>query len=114
MLTRQKTEIKRIIRVKDIVIVSIKVIINVSISYNENLPFDRDFLFESQCAEYLDDDDDVLTHIVDVEFHHVMIKNIINYVVQLSKRTRLDSIIEFNQQKCYNFTFDAKFLTTEK
>ena len=83
-------------------------------SYNENLSFDRNFLFELQCAEYLNDDDDVLIHIIDVEFHHVMIRNIINYVVQLSKRIRLDSIIEFNQQECYNFTFDAKFLTIEK
>ena len=114
VLIRQKTEIKRIIRVKNIVIVSIKITINVSMSYNEDLSIDRDFLFESQCAKYLNDDDDVLAHIVDAEFHHVMIKNIINHVVQLSKRTRLDSIVEFNQQKCYNFTSDAKFLITEK
>ena len=114
VLTRQKIEIKRIIRVKSIVIISIKIIINVSMSYNENLSFDRNFLFESQCVEYLNDDDDVLIHIVDVEFYHVMIKNIINYVVQLFKRIRLDSVIEFNQQECYNFTFDAKFLATEK
>ena len=96
VLVKQKIEVKRIIRVKNIVIVSIKIIINVSMSYNEDLSIDRDFLFESQCAKYLNDDDDVLTHIIDVEFHHVMIRNIINHVVQLSKRTRLDSIIEFN------------------
>ena len=78
------------------------------------MSIDRDFLFESQCAKYLDDDDDVLIHIIDVEFYHVIIKNIINHVVQLFKRIRLDSIIEFNQQKCYNFTFDAKFLIIEK
>ena len=114
VLTRQKAEIKRIIRVKNIVIMSIKIIINVSISYNENLSVDRDFLFESQCAKYLNDDDDVLIHIIDVEFHHVMIKNIINYVVQLFKRIRFDLIVEFNQQKCYNFTFDTKFLIIEK
>ena len=83
-------------------------------SYNENLSIDRNFLFESQCAKYLNDDDDVLIHIFDVEFHHVIIKNIINYVVQLFKRIRFDSIIEFNQQKCYNFTSNAEFLTTEK
>ena len=65
-------------------------------SYNDDLSTDRDFLFESQCAKYLSDDDDVFAHIVDVEFDHVMIKNIINYVVQLFKRARLDSIIEFN------------------
>ena len=114
VLIKQKIEIKRIIRVKNIVIVSIKVTINVSMSYNENLSADRDFLFESQCAKYLDDDDDVLIHIIDAEFHHVMIRNIINHVVQLFKRIRFDSIIEFNQQECYNFTFDAEFLTTEK
>ena len=114
MLTKQKMKIKRIIRVKNIVINSIKIIVNVSMSYNENLSIDRNFLFESQCAKYLNDDDDVLTHIIDVEFYHVIIKNIINYVVQLFKRIRFDSIIEFNQQKCYNFTFDAKFLIIEK
>ena len=114
VLSKQKIKIKRIIRVKNIVIMSIKIIINVSISYNENLSIDRDFLFESQCAKYLNNDDDVLIHIIDVEFHHVMIKNIINYVVQLFKRIRFDSIIEFNQQKCYNFTFYAKFLIIEK
>ena len=82
-------------------------------SYNDDLSADRDFLFESQCAKYLNDDDDVFAHIVDVELDHVMIKNTINYVVQLFKRARFDSIIEFNQQKCYNLTFDAKFLIIE-
>ena len=113
VLTRQEIEVKRIIRVKSTVIVSVKITINVSVSYNDDLSADRDFLFESQCAKYLDDDDDVFAHIVDVEFDHVMIKNTINYVVQLFKRARLDSIIEFNQQRCYNLTSDAKFLATE-
>ena len=113
VLTRQEIEMKRIIRVKNIVIISIKIIINVLMSYNDNLSTDRDFLFESQCAKYLNDDDNVFAHIVDVELDHVMIKNIINYVVQLFKRVRLDSIIEFNQQRCYNLTFDAKFLIIE-
>ena len=113
VLTKQKVEVKRIIRVKSIVIISIKITINVSMSYNDDLSIDRDFLFESQCAKYLNDDDDVFAHIVDVEFDHVMIKNTINYVVQLFKRARLDSVIEFNQQKCYNLTFDTKFLVIE-
>ena len=113
VLTKQKVEVKRIIRVKSIVIISIKIIINVSMSYNDDLLIDRDFLFESQCAKYLSDDDDVFAHIVDVELDHVIIKNTINYVVQLSKRARLDSVVEFNQQKCYNLTSDAEFLTIE-
>jgi hypothetical protein len=47
VLTKQKVELKRIIRVKNIVIVSIKIIVNVSMLYNENLSIDRNFLFES-------------------------------------------------------------------
>ena len=113
VLTRQEIEVKRIIRVKNIVIKSVKITINVSMSYNDDLSIDRDFLFESQCAKYLNDDDDVFAHIVDVEFDHVMIRNIINYVVQLFKRVRLDSVIESNQQKCYNLTSDAEFLAIE-
>ena len=113
VLIKQEVEMKRIIRVKNIVIISVKITINVSMSYNDDLSIDRDFLFESQCAKYLNDDDDVFAHIIDVELDHVMIKNIINYVVQLFKRARLDSIVEFNQQKYYNFTFDAEFLIIE-
>ena len=75
VLIRQEAEVKRIIRVKNIVIISIKITINVSMSYNDDLSTDRDFLFESQCAKYLDDDDDVFAHIVDVELDHVMIRN---------------------------------------
>ena len=114
VLIKQKVEMKRIIRVKNTMIISIKIIINVSMSYNDDLSIDRDFLFESQCAKYLNDENDVFAHIVDVEFDHVIIKNIINYVVQLFKRVCFDSIVEFNQQKCYNLTFDAKFLIIEK
>ena len=114
VLIKQKIEMKRTIRVKNIVIISIKIIINVSMSYNDDLSIDRDFLFESQCAKYLNNDDDVFAHKIDVELDHVMIKNIINYVVQLFKRARFDSIVEFNQQKCYNLIFDTEFLIIEK
>ena len=113
VLTRKKVELKRIIRVKNNVIISIKIIVDVSMFYHDNLSNDRSFLFESQCVEYLNDDDDVFVHIIDVELNHVMIKNTIDYVVQLFKRVRFDSIIKFNQENCYNFIFDVEFLIIE-
>ena len=113
VLIKKKVELKRIIRVKNNVIISIKIIVDLSIFYYDNLSNNRDFLFESQCIEYLNDDDNVFVHIIDVELNYVMIKNTIDYVVQLFKRVRFDSIIKFNQQDCYNFTFDVEFLIIE-
>ena len=112
VLARKEAGLKRTIRAKGSVIVPAKTTVDVPVSYYGNLPDDRDFLFEPQCAEYLGDDGGVFAHIVDAELDHVMIRNTTDYAVQLPKRARLGSVVEFNQQGCYNLTPDAGFLAT--
>ena len=101
---------KRIIRFKINFKISIEIIVQMSISYHDNLSNDRDFFFEFQCNQFLDLNENVFVHIVDAFLNHVMIRNIIQHFVILQKRVRLITLIDYNQQKCYNLTSNIDFL----
>ena len=64
-ITRKNSCFKRVVRNKNKIIIFVDVIINVFVDYYDNLSNDRDFLFESQCRKYFDDDDEIFAHIVD-------------------------------------------------
>ena len=81
-----------------------------SISYHDNLSNDRDFFFESQCNQFLDLNENVFVYIVNAFLNHVMMRNIIQHSIILQKRARLKTLIDYNQQKCYNLTSNVDFL----
>ena len=79
-------------------------------SYHDKLSNDRDFLFESKCIKMLDNNDEMFVHIVNSTLQHVMIRNVTFNNVHFSKRVKLNSMIEYNQQKYYNLISNANFL----
>ena len=52
----------------------------------------------------------VFVYIVNAFLNHVIMRNIIQHSIILQKRVRLRTLIDYNQQKCYNLTFDVDFL----
>ena len=103
-ISRVKSHLKRIIRNQKIFTILFDELIKVSIIFHDDLSSDRDFFFESQCSEYLNQNDDVFVHIVDANLFFVQIHNIIDFSIILSRRVKLRSIIEYNQQECYQIT----------
>ena len=108
--SKRNIDQKRIIWFKINFKISVEIIVQMSISYHDNLSNDRDFLFEFQCNQLLDLNENVFVHIVNAFLNHVMMRNIIQYSIILQKRARLKTLIDYNQQKCYNLTSNVDFL----
>ena len=68
------------------------------------LNFSRDFSFKIDIT--------VFVHVVDVFMNYVMMRNIIEHFVTFRKRARLSTLMNYNQQKCYNLTSNVDFLIT--
>ena len=67
-VNRVKFYIKRIIRNRKTFIVLLDQLIEISIIFRHDLSKNKNFLFESQCSTYLNQNDDVFVHIVDSNF----------------------------------------------
>ena len=100
-VNRVKFYIKRIIRNRKIFVVLFDQLTEISITFRDDLSKNKDFLFESQCSTYLNQNDDVFAHIVDSNFFFVQIHNITNLSMLLKRRARLKFVMKYNQQKCY-------------
>ena len=100
---------KRIIRNQKVYIVLFNEIIKISMIFNDDLSIDRNFLFESQCNAYLNQNDDVFVYIIDANMFFVQVHNTSNSSIILSRRARLNLIMKYNQQKCYQFTMNEIF-----
>ena len=104
--------LKRTVRSKADFSVPAGATVKVPVSFHGNLPEDRDFLFEPQCPQPLGHEGGVFAHILDAAMDHVMVRNTSEQPVTLRKRSRLGTLVEYNQQGCYNLTPDAGFLAT--
>lgn len=71
VINRTNSYIKRIICVRKIFIIQSKTIINVSIIYYNKLSNNKDFLFKSQCFEYLEHNNEVFAYIVNASLFFI-------------------------------------------
>lgn len=101
---RQQFYLKRIVQVKFNTIISSHSTIEISIIYHQSLFDDRDFLFEFQCFNNFDNNDEVYVHVIDFFLIFVQIWNIIDNSITLLKRIKLNSVKEYQQHKTYIIT----------
>lgn len=79
-------------------------IINVSIKLRERteLSSRRDYVFHSQITSLnLDFEDDVLTHIVDVNIDMIQVRNATNKSTLLLKSLKLERVLNYIEKECY-------------
>lgn len=112
IVTKLVSNIKRIVRSRKKMTISTHFIVLIPIIYYEDLSNDRDMLFESQCLIELSIDDEIMTYIVDSSLSKILVRNTNNISIQLSRRERLDTIVNYNQDECYIITLDVDFLVT--
>ena len=101
MQTRQKSHVKRIVKTRDAFTMTSKQLIEMFVNFHDYLFNDRDFLFESQCQYDFDFENEIYTHVVDVNLSRILMRNTINLSIILTRRIKLDTIIEYNQTSCY-------------
>ena len=95
------SNVKRIIRSRQIYILMLDELIEILVIYHNVLSDDRDFLFESHCQYDLNYDDDVYVHVVNNDLAKMFVRNAIDESIILIKRTRLDTVTKYNQADCY-------------
>ena len=76
--------------------------------------FNRNYVFHSTNDNRLSFDDDILFHIVNVNFFCVNIKNATNSFVVISRRSRLRVLQEYENDDCYLASSENAHLTTDK
>lgn len=102
---------KRTVRARKAFVVRPGETANIPISYQrpnkDSAPYeDRDYLFEPQCAVHLGEQGGVFAHLVDASFSFVQVHNATVHPVDVPRRTRLGTVVEYNQQGCYLATPD--------
>ena len=111
---KSNARICRVMMTKKNTILSLKSTTKVSIYMREKkLSDDKDYLFElnkSDLVAHLSDFDDFYTHVVDCNMIYVNVKNDLSIVKRISRRARLELLIEYEKEKCYQINFTQQNL----
>ena len=111
IFSRTISNVKRIIRSRQTYILMSDDLAKMFVIYHDSLSDDRDFLFEFHCQYDLEYDDDVYVHFVDNNLSKILIRNVTFEFITLTKRTRLNMIIEYNQAECYLIMSEKSYKT---
>ena len=74
---------------------------NILINYYNTLFDDRDFLFEFELIIFFDKNDGVFAHIINCSLTFMQIKNIIEAFIMLFKNIKLNIVIKYAANDCY-------------
>jgi hypothetical protein len=75
---------------------------------------ERDYLFQSVTRDLnLDSIDEVMTHMINVNLAAVQVCNFTNKSITISRKARLDRLIEYEEHECYFIDSIETILTTE-
>jgi hypothetical protein len=111
--SKLKSRINRIILVEHLVIISAKSVVSISIKMKESL-FDRDFLFQSVSRELnLESFDEVMIHLMNANMIAMQVCNFTNKSVMISRKARLDRLIEYEKHECYSIDANESFLAVD-
>ena len=102
-VTNANSQIKRVVRVNEIIKISIKSITTISFKLRDqdSLSTERDFMFISSRIERLNQNEDVLSHIIDAHIEMIQIHNINSKDVYILKNTRVELVQKYEEKRCY-------------
>ena len=98
---KKQPNFKRTVRFKVFIVLLPGVTTSVPVNYHEKIPENRDFFFEPQfnLNHHLKNDGNVFAHIIEVFLNLVQTYNATVIPVTIPRRTKLKSILEYNQGK---------------
>ena len=99
-VTNANSQIKRVVRVNEIIKISIKSITTISFKLRDqnSLFTERDFMFTSSRIERLNQDEDVFSHIIDAHIEMIQMHNINSKDVYIFKNTRLELVQKYKKK----------------
>jgi hypothetical protein len=94
-------KVDRVVLIERLISISAKFIASVSIKMKDSLS-NRNYLFQFISRGLnLEQIDDVMTHMINADLTSVQVCNFTNKSVVVSRRARLDRIIEYEKHECY-------------
>lgn len=112
VVAKDSSRVRRTVRSKGTVTIPALSVASVPVTYRGSLPDDRDLLFEPQCKQDLGYDGGVYAHVVDSSLSFVQLRNSSARPVQITRRTRIGTVTEFNEEGCFLATPEAAPLAT--
>ena len=111
-----ESKIKRVVTNFEAIIISFHFNMFVAAQFREKFKVfsDRDFVFNSTHDQRLNDENDIFSHIVNVNFSCVQVRNATNESVFISRRCRLEFIQKYENEKCYLIFSNDAHLTAEQ
>lgn len=111
-----KSKVKRIVTNFRAIIISSHFNMFVAAQIRERFKIlsDKDFVFNSTHDQRLSSENDILSHIVNVNFSCVQVRNATNESVFISRRCRLKLIQEYENEECYLVSSNDAHLTAEQ
>ncbi len=107
---KSNSRIRRIIHSKKSIKIFSNSIINIfTYLRDKKLSLNRDFLFEFNnniFTKFLNDLDEFYTHVCDCNLTFVHVKNALISSMMISSRTRLNILIEYEKEKCFQMKFE--------
>ena len=102
-VTNTSSSIKRMTKVSEVIKISNKSLITISFKFRDkdNLSTRRDFMFHFARIARLENEEDVLFHIIDVFIEMIQIQNTNFEDVFISKNSRLKIVQKYEKEDCY-------------
>ncbi len=102
VISKLDSRMKRVILAERLVTVSIRTIVAVFIRMKNKTVSERDYLFQSVSRELnLESNDDVMTHMMNVDLAAVQICNVTNKSVVIPRKARLERFMKYEKHECY-------------
>ncbi len=102
ILTRNLSNLKRIVQIKDWIVISSHALLKVSVLVKKNkLSTDRDLIFKSDYDQDLRQTSNLFTHVVDVNFFFVQVWNDIEKSIIIQQHARIEAMLKYEEDDCF-------------
>jgi len=102
VLTRNLSNLKRIVWIKDQIMISSHALLKVFVLMKKNKLFtDRDLIFKSDYDQDLKQTSDLFTHVVNISFFFVQVWNDIEKSVIIQRHARIEAMLEYEEDDCF-------------
>jgi hypothetical protein len=110
----ESSEMNRIVLIEKLIFILSKCIISILIKMKDKNLSERDYFFQLVVRELnLESFDEIMTHIMSANIIAVQVCNSTEKSVIISRRARLDRIIEYEEHECYAIESSKKLLAAE-
>ena len=114
VMIKNNERINRIIRFQTNIFVSIHTCMSIFIKFRDSKLFvDRNIIFNSNYIERLNKESDSFSHIVDVNFCVVQMKNVTNALIAITKNKRLNTLIDYEKKNCYLINSKIRYFAVD-